>query len=136
MNVLVDTSVWSLALRRGEGDLSLEKSRAVRTLAGLVEEARVAMTGPIRQEILSGIPDVNQFARIRERLRAFDDLPITGEDHEHAAEFFNTCRSRGVQGSHTDFLICAVASRYNLPIFTLDKDFAEYARHLPVSLVR
>ena len=34
----------------------------------------------------------------------------------------------------TDLLICAVAVRHGLKIFTTDTDFAAYARHLPIKL--
>ena len=33
-----------------------------------------------------------------------------------------------------DFLICAVAWRGQMPIFTTDGDFAQYARALPIAL--
>jgi hypothetical protein len=36
---------------------------------------------------------------------------------------FNMCQRRGIQGSNTDFLICAVAEMYELSIFTIDQDF-------------
>ena len=130
MKVLADTSVWSLALRR--------RSRAagalVDELRALVEEGRVAIIGPIRQELLSGIRDGVTFARLRDHLRAFEDEPLEAADFERAAEHFNTCRARGIQGSNTDFLICAAAERRRLPILTTDADFTRYARVLPISL--
>jgi len=56
-------------------------------------------------------------------------------DHfEKAAEFFNICRRNGIQGSNTDFLICSVADRRNLEIFTLDKDFLDFQKYLPLKL--
>ena len=130
MKVLADTSVWSLALRR--------RSRAagalVDELRALIEEGRVAIIGPIRQELLSGIRDGVTFARLRDHLRAFEDEPLEAADFERAAEHFNTCRARGIQGSNTDFLICAAAERRRLPILTTDADFTRYARVLPISL--
>ncbi len=130
MRVLVDTSVWSLALRRGRQS----KSAPALELRNLISDGRVKMIGPIRQEILSGIRHEAQFRELEARLAAFPDLPITTEDHVTAARFFNVCRSKGIQGSNTDFLICAVAVRHRLAIFTTDKDFASYARHLPIVL--
>ena len=94
------------------------------------------MIGPVRQEILSGIPDETQFRKLKAKLRAFEDLELTSDDYELAAEFTNACRKKGVQGSHIDFLICAVAVRNKLPIFTLDKDFERYAQPLGISLYR
>ena len=132
MKVLVDTSVWSLALRRG-GD---GESWPVRELRNLISDNLVQMIGPVRQEILSGVRDEAQFKELEARLRAFPDLALTPEDHVTAARFFNLCRGKGVQGSNTDFLICAVAVRHRLSIFTTDKDFSLYAKHLPIVLHR
>ena len=92
------------------------------------------MIGPVRQELLSGISDVNMFNRLKLNLSAFVDLPILTADYETAAEFFNSCRKHGIQGSHIDFLICAVAANHNLLIYTVDKDFQQYIRYLPIRL--
>ncbi|MEG4628580.1 hypothetical protein QUB56_02810 [Microcoleus sp. AR_TQ3_B6] len=77
----------------------------------------------------------NSLQGLREYLRAFPDLELTTEDYELAAEFFNTCRSNGVQGSNTDFLLCAVAHRRGYSIFTTDKDFENFRSHIPVVLL-
>lgn len=130
MKVLVDASVWSLALRRR---LAVEDP-AVFELRKLIREMRAEILGPIRQELLSGIRETAQFEKLRSRLAAFQDLPLETGDHELAAEFFNSCRSRGIQGSNTDFLICAVAVRRRMPILTTDLDFPAFARHLPIHL--
>lgn len=92
------------------------------------------MLGSIRQELLSGVRDAKQFERLCEHLRPFPDVAITTEDHENAARHFNSCRAKGVQGSNTDFLICAVSVGHRTPILTTDKDFQHYARVLPVQL--
>ena len=132
MKVLVDTSVWSLALRQGG-----ERERGpVRELRSLIADNRVQMMGPIRQEVLSGIREDSQFKELEARLRAFPDLPLTSEDYFAAARYFNLCRANGIQGSNTDFLICAAAVRHRLAIFTTDKDFSLYAKHLPIVLYR
>jgi len=130
VKVLVDTSVWSLALRRRRNS---NHEPVTSALASLVEDGRVVIIGPIRQELLSGIKDRAQFERLREHLRAFPDMPLTTEDHEEAATFFNQCRDRGIQGSNTDFLICAVAVRNGFSIFTHDADFTHFAGVLPIS---
>ena len=133
MKVLVDTSVWSLALRRSSPTTGGSQD-LVRELKDLIDDVRVAMIGPIRQELLSGIPSPERFAALREKLRAFDDVPLSPADHELAAKFFNICRKTGIQGSHTDFLICAVASSRGMAIFSSDTDFERYAQHIPVAL--
>jgi predicted nucleic acid-binding protein len=130
MMVLVDTSVWSLALRR---DIA-ERGPHERELRELLGEGRVVMMGPIRQELLSGIRTESQFKQVRGKLRAFGDVGLLREDHEDAALCFNRCRTAGVQGGSVDFLICAVARRRKLAIFTTDVDFKHYTKVLGVKL--
>lgn len=103
-------------------------------LEALVADGRVAMIGPIRQEVLSGVREQSQFDRLREQLRGFPDTELGVEDYEEAASFFNRCRQRGIQGSNTDFLICAAAARNGFAIFTTDADFRRFATILPIAL--
>lgn len=130
MRVLIDTSVWSLALRRSEALRNPEAEE----LRRLIDVHIAEIIGPIRQEILSGVRDPTQFAQLETHLEAFADLPLLPEDYVTAAKFFNLCRSKGIQGSNTDFLICAVAVRHDLAIFTTDGDFRQFARCLPIVL--
>ena len=129
MKVLVDTSVWSLALRRRS-----PTHQAVDELRRLIVSGRAAIIGPIRQEILSGIRDTGAFERLRDRLGAFQDEPLTTADYERAAGFFNACRAKGLQGSNTDFLLCAVSVRHRMPLLTTDRDFLRYATVIPLAL--
>ncbi len=128
--VLVDSTVWSLGLRRSK----VSDHPAVVEFSALVARGQVCLFGAIRQEVLSGIRDAARFASLRSHLGWFPTLPVTIEDHDRAAEFFNQCRAQGIQGAHTDFLICALAERHQLPILTTDGDFVGYARHLPIRL--
>ncbi|MBD1858431.1 MULTISPECIES: type II toxin-antitoxin system VapC family toxin [Leptolyngbya] len=130
MSVIVDTSIWSLALRR-----NTPNSEIVDRLRTLIAEDEVSILGAIRQEILSGIRTTEQFTRLRDYLRAFPDLTLVQDDYEIAAEFFNTCRRNGIQGSNTDFLICAAAYRRNDSIFTTDQDFRSFQTYLPIQLL-
>ncbi|MEQ9667631.1 type II toxin-antitoxin system VapC family toxin [Coleofasciculus sp. G2-EDA-02] len=132
MNVIVDTSVWSLALRRNTPD---DRTSIINVLRELIADGRVVLLGAIRQEVLSGIRYTEQFVKLRDYLRAFPDLEITTKDYELAAEFFNTCRRHGIQGSNTDFLICAVAHHRGYSLFTTDKDFENFRSHIPVVLL-
>ncbi len=129
--ILVDTSVWSLALRHRS---RAEPHPVIRELEELIREIRVCMIGPIRQEVLSGIKDYRQFELLKKRLRAFPDLKLDEEDFERAAEIFNKCRTAGIQGSNTDFLICATAEHHQLAIFTTDQDFVRYQKYCPLLL--
>jgi len=130
MKVLVDTSVWSLALRRGKQSIAAPAQE----LRQLIQDHRVQMIGPIRQEILSGIRNDSQFNKLRKHLESFPDLLILTNDYVRAAKFFNLCRSKGIQGSNTDFLICAVAVRNKFSIFTADKDFELFSKHIKIIL--
>ena len=130
MNVLVDTSVWSLALRRRRLTQAPETSE----LAELIREGRVSLLGPVRQELLSGIAEEKRYTVLRDHLRAFPDVELDPGDYEEAATFFNRCRARGVQGSNTDFLICAAAARRQISILTTDADFRHFAKVLPIRL--
>jgi predicted nucleic acid-binding protein len=130
MNVLVDTSVWSLALRRNRP----RGTPAEIELVELIREGRVLMLGAIRQELLSGIRSNDQFKKLRDGLRAFPDTLLEEGDYEEAASCFNRCRARGLQGSNTDFLICAVAIQRDAAVLTTDDDFEGFARVLHVNL--
>lgn len=132
--VLVDTPVWSLALRRKPGDLSPIEQTLTAELAELIRAGRAQIVGAVRQELLSGIREEERFARLRDSLRAFDEPHIDVRDYEDAAEMHNRCRTRGVAGSAIDFLICAVAQRRNWHVFTTDQDFERYGRVLGLKL--
>ncbi len=135
MKVLVDTSVWSLALRRPKSAaMSAEQQVIVFALSDLMRDGRAVMIGAIRQELLCGIKTQAQFDALKNTLTAFDDVALTRQDYEKAAEAFNTCRSHGIQGSNTDFLICAVSINHQLPIFSIDNDFQMFRQWLPVRL--
>lgn len=130
MKVIVDTCIWSYALRRD----SQQQNHVVHELEELIGEIRVQLIGPVRQEILSGIKSNKQFQALKQNLKAFPDLEVTSDDYELAADFFNTARRKGIQGSNTDLLICALASRHKMSIFTTDNDFIHFEKHLPITL--
>ncbi len=127
MKVIVDTSVWSLALRK----LEYHKDNPfVKELSDLIREGRVQMIGPIRQELLSGIKFAEQFKKLKKTLTYFPDLQIKSADYEKAAELFNLCRKSGIQGSNTDFLICAIAVNQNMAILAIDEDFIHFNKYI------
>jgi predicted nucleic acid-binding protein len=134
MIVLVDTPVWSLALRRRSEHLSGPERNLTKTLAELIREGRAQLLGPIRQELLSGIREEPQFKKLRDYLRAFDEPALEVADYEEAARMNNQCRTRGIAGSAIDFLICAAAHRRGWVIFTTDQDFQNYAPVLGLRL--
>jgi hypothetical protein len=129
MNVLVDTPVWSEFFRRSSPNSLIRDA-----MRRIIFNGEAILIGPIRQEILSGIKDFKQYELLRNTLRAFPDEPIGTEDYEQAAAISNQCRGKGIQGSNTDFLICSLAHRLSVPIFTLDQDFAAFASLIPIRL--
>jgi len=130
LSVLIDTSVWSRALRRSR----VGTNEVARELGYLIREDLAVLIGPIRQELLSGVRSASQFELLKSRVRAFPDLELVTSDYEEAAMYFNQCRARGIQGSSVDFLICATATRRRMSIFTTDGDFQIFARVLPIKL--
>ena len=134
MTVLVDTPVWSLAFRRKPVDLNSMEQSLVDELRDLIRQGRAQLLGPVRQEVLSGIRSSDQFEKLRLVLRPFRDEPLDLEDYEMAAMASNRCRSKGIAMSAVDALLCAVALRKNLSIFTTDSDFKNYSRILALKL--
>jgi len=128
--VLVDTCIWSLALRGSKPrDLDVAKD-----LATLIYAGKANIIGAIRQELLSGYSDLVQFKKLKDKLAYFQNILVTNDDYLLGAEFSNLCRKNGIQGSHTDFLICAVANRLRMKIYTTDNDFKHYLEFLPIAL--
>tara|TARA_B110000037_G_C17037435_1_gene472223 strand:+ start:294 stop:704 length:411 start_codon:yes stop_codon:yes gene_type:complete len=132
VKVLADTDVWSEALRKKKGT----KSGYVLELVDLIQEGRIEMIGPIRMEILSGIREMNTFEAFSEKLSAFPDRPMGSSIYVMAARFYNICRSKGIQGSNTDFQICACSVEWNIPILSKDKDYELYKKFIPIDLIK
>ena len=94
------------------------------------------MIGIIRMEILCGIRAKQEFDRVQQRLRAFSDRDLDSEVFITAARFFNLCRSKGIQGSSNDFILCACSMLWKLPILSKDKDFLRYRKLIPIELAK
>ena len=132
MKIIVDTCIWSLALRRHR----TSKNQHIDELRDLIQGVKVQMIGPIRQEILSGVRSKSQFDKLKNYLSVFPDLELESIDFELAAEFYNMSRKKGIQGTNTDFLICALSNRHHIPIYTLDKDFTLFEEVIPIILYK
>jgi predicted nucleic acid-binding protein len=112
VKLLVDTSVWSLALRRKNiASLGPDEQKLKAELVQAIEDGRVAMLGLLRQELLSGIREEVQFGKVKAALDPYLDEPINTADHEYAACVYNECRNQGLEAGTVDILICAVAVR-------------------------
>ena len=130
--VLVDTPIWSLALRR---NANFENDAPIRVaLAELIQRDEAKLAGVVRQELLSGVRDRSQFAKLRDHLRRFPDIPLTAEDYEAAAEASNRLRSSGIASSPADAFLCALGISRNWSVFTTDGDFVRYAAVLPLKI--
>lgn len=132
MKVIVDTPIWLYALRSEREGYDLQ----VQVFEALILDQRVVMLGPVKQEVLSGYSDKSRFDKLNTKLRYFGNTQVIDDDYVQAAKFSNTCRSKDVQGSHIDFLICAVAFRLKLEIFTTDNNFFYYKNHIPIQLFK
>jgi predicted nucleic acid-binding protein len=127
MSLLVDTSVWSLALRRDQPHESPEVDHLLRALAG---DEIIVTTGLVLQELLQGFTPDRARAQIIAR---FAHLPLVSpdrDDHIAAADLRNTCRTAGVQIGTIDALIARLAIRYEHRLLTTDRDFLHAAPHI------
>ena len=135
MRVIVDTSVWSLALRRRRKNLSPRQRATVLLLHEMIVQGDAVLLGIVRQELLTGVTSEDAFEAMRQHLHEVDDLPPDIDDYERAASAANECARQGLSTTTADMLICAIAGGRDLPILTLDRDFGRYAKHLPIRLV-
>lgn len=124
MRILVDTSVWSMALRRKQNSAN-EAADKLRSLIDGGEQ--IFLLGVILQEILSGIADKALFDRLADYLAAFPLVELGREAYVAAAELRNKCRKNGIQAGTIDFLIASTCIEKGLLLFTLDKDFEAIA---------
>jgi predicted nucleic acid-binding protein len=134
VNVLVDTCVWSLALRRRAENRSARETAQVESLNAAIERGSVKVIGIVRQELLTGIKTRQQIENLKEFMDAFPDVEIASEDYIEAAKLGNACYAKGVAPSVVDMLLCAVANRQGWEIFTTDPDFERYSRILDLRL--
>jgi len=133
MTLLVETSVWSLALRR---DVQAAEPEVHQLKEALFGSEMVVTTGLILQELLQGFCGPKAQAQIIERFAALPLLQPDRDDHINAAVLRNTCRRAGVQLGTMDALLAQLCIRYELTLLTTDKDFTYAARHCPLRIWR
>ena len=133
MTLLVDTSVWSLALRR-DGAVATPEVAALREA---IEGSEVVVTtGLVLQELLQGFNGPKDRQAIMDRFGALPLIQPDREDHVAAAEVRNVCRRAGVQIGTIDALLIQLCGRHDLTLLTTDRDFVHSAKHVPVKLWR
>lgn len=121
---MVDTSVWSLALRRKQG----YQSDTIDQLRQFIDQGeRIFLLGVIVQELLSGITSAELFKQTAEYLAAFPLINLERQDYVEAARLRNNCRRRGIGAGAIDFLIASACIENDLLLFSNDKDFEAIA---------
>ena len=133
MSLFVDTSVWSLAMRRDAPGDVLEAAELESALNG---GDTVVATGLVLQELLQGFGGPRSRDRI---VGLFSMLPMivpAVEDHVEAASLRNRCRRRGLQVGTIDALIAQLCIRHRLTLLTTDRDFDRIAEESPLNLWR
>jgi predicted nucleic acid-binding protein len=130
--IIIDTTIWSKVFRRKR--IAGEDQSVVDELYKILESEEEVLIGSVRQELLSGISNKDVFNDLKIKLNGFNNYEVQLADHDLAAGYFTICAKNGIQGSQTDYIICAIANRYNFPIYTEDKDFDNYQKYLPISL--
>jgi predicted nucleic acid-binding protein len=126
MMLLVDTSVWSLALRR---DIAATQPEVRHLQQALLGEQTVVTTGLVLQELLQGFSGPKARVQI---IDCFSSLPLVQpdrQDHVDAAALRTKCRQGGVQIGTIDALLAQLCIRHQLTLLTTDQDFAHAARH-------
>jgi predicted nucleic acid-binding protein len=131
LSLFVDTSVWSLALRRSPPSISGE----VQVLVRAIEMGETILTtGLILQELLQGFKGPKDRAQILDR---FSDIPLLvpdRDDHVKAADLRNQCRRVGIQIGTIDALVAELCIRHDLMMLTSDNDFMHIAKHSPLRI--
>ena len=133
MTFLVDTSVWSLALRRDGAAVEPEVAALNEALLGAES---VVTTGLVLQELLQGFSGPKASAAIVERFKSLQMIQPDRQDHVAAAEVRNTCRRAGVQIGTIDALLIQLSGRHELTLLSTDKDFMHASAHMPFRLWR
>ena len=132
--IVVDTSVWSLALRRARADVPPHP--AVVLLKELIaQEADLCIPGIVLQEVLSGVRHQAQFDKLRAALHPFSVEPASEDVHVRAAEMFNACQRAGVSATAIDCLIAATAERLQAKVLAVDGDYQHIATVVPLEIV-
>lgn len=132
MNVIVDTSVWSLALRRTPSDQTLP----VQKLTQFIQKGEsIFLLGVILQEILQGLRSQKEMQSLLELLSAFPIIEPRRADYVAAAKLRNHCAVKGIQAGTIDFLIAAICIQYQCGLLTTDQDFTFIAQHSALKLI-
>ena len=133
MKIIVDTSIWSLALRRKDSP----ENREADLLRKLIEDGEdIYLIGIILQEVLQGIKRPADFQALTNYFESFPLIELSREDYIKAAALKTSLISKGIQASTVDALIASAASTHDCFLFTADKDFLHIAKHAKLKLLK
>ena len=124
MTLFVDTSVWSLALRR---DVAPDMPEVAAQKLALASGQTIVSTGLVLQELLQGFTGPKQAGSLIARFRSLPMLMPDRQDHIDAATLRNVCRRQGVQAGTIDALLAQLCIRHGLTLLTTDRDFSHIA---------
>ena len=132
MNLVVDTSVWSLFLRRKKID---DENPFVQKLRYHLENQDcIFLIGMILQEILDGIDSHEHFNNLVKYFQPFPLINENRKDFIEAARLKSLCRRKGIQAGSIDFLIASICTQRHIPLLTADKDFLNISKHCSLIL--
>ncbi|HCC68388.1 MAG TPA: hypothetical protein DEP99_00655 [Nitrospiraceae bacterium] len=133
MKVIVDTSIWSLTIRR-HAHIQDPDAEILRKM--IQQGENIYLLGIILQEILQGVKRPEDFMRLKEHLDAFPMIEIAREHYIKAAELKNHLSIKGVQASTIDVLIATAAISHDCYLYTNDKDFHHITKHSKLKLLK
>jgi predicted nucleic acid-binding protein len=124
VSLFVDTSVWSLALRRdAPGDVA-----EVQFLIRAIDRGDALLTtGLVLQELLQGFSGPKARELILDHFAALPLVVPDRGDHVAAAELRNACRRSGLQIGTIDALLAQLCIRHDLTLLSMDRDFVAMA---------
>jgi predicted nucleic acid-binding protein len=131
LSLFVDTSVWSLALRRNSPSAVAEVQALTRAIEA---DETIVTTGLVLQEILQGFSGPKASAEILDRFSAVPLLVPDRDDHIQAADLRNRCRRAGIQIGTIDALFAELCIRHDLTMLSADNDFKDVAGQCPLKL--
>ena len=132
MKILVDTSVWSEALRRKKNKIDSGHSFLFQLINN---DEHIILTGIILLEILSGITDNKLFNKIKNILQDFEFVEPEKEDYIYSTELRNNLKKKGISSGAIDFLIASIAIRNEFYLVSYDKDFQNISTHSDLKLI-
>ena len=131
MAIFVDTSVWSLALRR---DTASDLPEVTYLRECLEAGETVVTTGLVLQELLQGFSGPKAQRSIVERFAALPSCYPDRQDHIGAAGLRNRCRRAGIEIGTIDAVLIQLCNRHSLTMLTTDQDFFLSARETGILL--